>query len=155
MRFVAKFLNSDDWSKHFVLNHLIVLLEIGNNGGSEVITRAVNYLSAGHHSRVARSSVEKSLYASQLICVIYRTIKDIFGRPTSSNIIFCLLGQQSNEVIVSRCFYHHASCSGAILTCVEISSDSNCFGSCFKIGISKYNNGCFATEFKVNFLHIS
>ena len=69
--FIGEFLDGDNWPKDFVLNSVIVLVEMRDDGWLEVITGAINNVTARLDLGMIWKSIDKALNMSELIGVIY------------------------------------------------------------------------------------
>jgi hypothetical protein len=97
------------------------------------------------------STAHQLRHASKLGGVVERSIQNVFIGLAS----FCcrnFFSEYSNKVVVHTRSNNDTSCSSAVLTGVEQTSECNSFGGGFNIGIVKYHHRGFASQLQMHSL---
>ena len=134
-----------------MLDHLVVLLQVSDDGRLDVEASIALSHPASHHLGVLGGALQEAEYPLKLIGVVDRGHERLTPRPFLEGRArgLGLLGEGCDEVVVDAGSNEHAGGGGAILTCVEVAGDRKPLRRRGQIGIIEDHNRRLATELEV------
>ena len=150
--FVGESLHRHHRAEDLVLDHLVVLLEVGDHGRLEVVPVSPDRRSARDHARVRRRAIEESRDACQLVRIVHRTESVLARRRRTGGGRGRVLGERGDEFAVDLRSAHDARCRRAVLARVEQSGSRDPGGGSLDVCIVEHDDRRLAAEFEVHAL---
>ena len=147
---VAELLDGDDWAEDLVLNHLVVLAQVGDDRRLEEEAVTTNGTAAGNHVRVRRSPTHEAADVGQLIRVVDWAVEHFFVVGVAGTSALGLLRQCGDQILVDARRGDDSRCGRAVLAGIEVAGDGNAFGCSRDVGVVEHHDGRLATELEVH-----
>ena len=153
LRLVAELLDGDDRTEDLVLDHLVVLLEVGDDRRLEPVPAVVRrHVAARGDARVRRRALDEALDALALDLADDRAHVGVVVQRVAVDGALRLLGERIDEVPIDAGAGEHARGGRAVLAGVEVAGARDALGGGLDVGVVEHDDRGLAAELEVDAL---
>src|SRR3954471_21888161 len=149
---VGELLDGDDRPEDLALDHLVVLLQVGDDGRLEEEAGQVGLVAAGDDLRVLRRTLEEALDALALAGRVERAEVRVGRAQVAHHVPLGLLGEAVDNVVVDLARRQHARRGGAVLAGVVVAGAGDRLEDSFEVDVVEDDDRRLAAELEVHAL---
>src|SRR4051812_14887847 len=149
---VGELLDGDDRAEDLALDHLVVLLEVGDDGRLEEEAGQVGLAAPGHDLRVRRRALEEALDALALAGRVQRPEVRVGRAHVAHHVALRLVGEAVDDVVVDLAGGEHARRGGAVLAGVVVADAGDRLEDRVEVDVVEDDDRRLAAELEVDAL---
>src|SRR4051795_1256920 len=149
---VGELLDGDDRPEDLALDHLVVLLEVGDDGRLEEEAGQVGLVAARHDLRVRRRALEEALDALALAGRVQRPEVRVGRAHVAHHVALGLVGEAVDDVVVDLAGGEHARRGGAVLAGVVVADAGDRLEDRVEVDVVEDDDRRLAAELEVDAL---
>ncbi len=151
---VGEPLDGDDRAEDLVLDHLVVLLQPGDDGGGVQVAALPHPVAAGHDLGVRRPAPDHALDPGQLVRVVQGAEVGVGHVEPAGRGVVGLLGQRRGQVGSDARPGQDPRRRGAVLPGVEVAGPGDALRGGRHVGVVEHDDRRLATQFEVHSLEV-